>query len=185
MYYKHNDYEILHEIREGNEEALRLMFAKYKNLISKKIGHFNLGYEYDDMLQEGYMILYRSITSFNPDEGKTFTRYVDLNLDRKFISIVTKRVRRNEIFQNNKLYIFENNHNRATSSVYYELYKKEIAKLLTKREYLVYTLRELQNYSITYISDKLAIPDKTIYNSLHRAKWKIKRHFQNDLDKEV
>lgn len=184
MYYKHNDFEIIHEIREGNEEALSLMFAKYKNLISKKIGHFNLAYEYDDMLQEGYMILYKSITTFNPDEGKTFTRYFDLNLDRKYISIVTKRVRRTEIFHSNQLYIFENNHNQSYSTVYYDLYKKEIAKLLTKREYMVYTLRELQNYSITYISDKMEIPEKTIYNSLHRAKLKIKQHFHSDLDKE-
>ncbi|MBU1020057.1 MAG: helix-turn-helix domain-containing protein, partial [Firmicutes bacterium] len=60
-YIKHNDYEIINQIREGNQEALELMFGKYKAFISKIIYKYNLYYDFDDMFQEGQMILYKSI----------------------------------------------------------------------------------------------------------------------------
>jgi RNA polymerase sporulation-specific sigma factor len=177
MYYQQNDYKILHEIQEGNQDALSLMLVKYKPLISKKIMQFNLGYEYEDMLQEGYMVLWKSVCSFEEQHAKTFTKYFELNLDRKFITIVTKRVRRKEIFKANEHFISESFHPNQQHSVYYELYHKEIAKLLTKQELIVYTLRELQNFSISYICKTQGVKEKTIYNTLHRARFKIKRHF--------
>jgi RNA polymerase sporulation-specific sigma factor len=176
---KHNDFEIIYEIREGNQEALNLMFDKYKHLISKKIYKFNLQYEYDDMYQEALMILYKSIRFFSEIHSKSFTKYFEMNLNRKFITIVTKKRRRYEIFSSNEAYIYEHNHDTNQSSVYYELYKKEIAKILTKQELLVYTLRELHNFSVSYISKNAGIKEKVIYNSLHRAKAKIKIHFKN------
>lgn len=177
QYIKHNDYEIINLIKEGNQDALALMFDKYKNLISKKICKFNLVYDYDDAYQEALMILYKSIVKFDDRHLKSFTRFFELNLDRRFITIVTKRVRRGEIFNQNELYIYENNHSVESNSVYYELYKKEIAKILTKQEFIVYTLRELCNFSISYIQQEYGIEQKKIYNTLHRAKVKIRTHF--------
>ena len=179
MYIKHNDSEIIYQIREGNHEALNLMFDKYKNLISKKIYKFNLQYEFEDIKQEAMMILHKSILVYNEVHQKSFTRFFEMNLERKLISIVTKKCRRSRIFERNELYIYENNHNVNQNSVYYELYKKEIAKILTKQEFLVYTLRELYNFSISFISKEYIISEKKIYNSLHRAKTKIRTHFKN------
>lgn len=176
---EHNDFEILSLIKEGNQEALSLMFEKYKKLISKKIYKFNLAYEYDDIYQEAMMVLYKSIVVFDESMNKTFTRFFEMNLERKFISIVSKRVRRKEIFNSNELYIYEQNHGVNRNSVYFDLYKKEIAKILTKDEFLVYTLRELCNFSISYIHQEYDLEEKKIYNLLHRAKVKIKSHFAN------
>ncbi len=175
----HNDFEVLYQIREGNEEALQLMFKKYQSLISKKIYKFNLVYEYEDIFQEGLMMLYKSILAYDDKYEKTFTRYFEMNFERKLMTIVTKKRRRSEIFSANELYIFEHNHNNGENSVYFELYKKEIEKVLTKEEYLVYTLRELKNYSINYISGQTSLKNKQIYNILHRSKSKIRAHFDN------
>jgi len=60
----------------------------------------------------------------------------------------------------------------------FDLIKKEIAKVLTNTENLVYTLRELNNYSISYIHENYGLAEKVIYNSLHRAKIKIRKHFE-------
>lgn len=177
-YYKHNDYEIISQIREGNNEALELLFEKYKPLISKKIFKFNLYYDYDDMYQESLMVLFKSLECFEEKYSKTFTKYFELNLERKFITIVSKRVRRTEIFRKNEKYIYESNHSTIQRSEYFDLVKKEITKILTNRENLVYTLRELNNYSISYIHETYGLPNKVIYNSLHRAKIKIKKHFE-------
>ena len=176
-YQRYNDYEIINLIREGNDEALKLMFDKYSRLISKKIYKFNLYFDYDDMHQEGLMILYKSIKVFDEAYAKSFTRYFEQNLERKFSTILTKKIRRNEIFKNNENFIYETNNNVNQNSVYYDLLKKEIAKVLTYNEHLVYTLRELNNYSITYIKENHGLSEKVIYNCLHRAKVKIKKHF--------
>lgn len=178
-YFQHNDYEILFLIKEGNEEALELMLEKYKPLIYKKISKFNLIHEADDMMQEGLMTLHKSIHKFEEKHKKTFTRFFELNLERRFISIVTSRVRRNEIFNSHESYIYETNHAIVSNSVYYDLMIAELKKVLTKTELMVYTLRELENYSITYIEKQYGLPIKKIYNTLHIAKSKIKQHFNN------
>jgi RNA polymerase sporulation-specific sigma factor len=178
-YIGHNDFEILYQIREGNEEALQLMFEKYSSFISKKIYKFNLQYDYEDTFQEGLMILNKSIRAYNNKYTKTFTRYFEMNLERKLMTIINKRRRRQEIFSSNELYIYEHNHNTTGNSQYFELYIKEIEKILTKEEFLVYTLRELKNFSVKFISDKLGLKDKQIYNTLHRSRAKIKIHFNN------
>ena len=178
MYLEHNDYEIISLIEERNDEAIALMFRKYTPLIYKKIDLFNLHHEWDDMYQEGLMILHHSLMKFDTKYGKSFTRFFEMNLERRFISIVSKKSRRNEIFNNNVFYIHESNIDKGENSVYYQLYLDEIKKILTKRENLVYTLRELHNYSINYIKQEYGLDEKVVYNSLYRAKAKIKTHFE-------
>ncbi len=183
MFRELDDFEILYEIKEGNQEALELMFAKYKPLIAKIIYHFNLVYDYEDMMQEGYMVLLRSIHHYNMDEDKTFTRYFELNLRRQFVSEVTKRARRKELFYQHQRFIFENNHAIYSNSVYYDLYLEELRKILSEKQYFVYVMREIKNYSIEYLEKVYKMDQKSIYNSLHRARVKIRRHFDNNLDK--
>ncbi len=179
MLFKHNDFEIISLGREGNNEALELLFEKYSPLIYKKIFHFNLQREKDDMYQEGLMVLHQSLLKYDETFNKTFTKYFEMNLERKYISIVSKQARRYQIFNQHVNFIYENNHADYQESIYFQLYKEEISKILTKTENLVYTLRELQNYSIHYIKDKYGLTEKNIYNSLYRAKQKILTHFSN------
>ena len=178
MKLEHNDYEIICLAREGNDEALALMFKKYTPLIYKKIDLFHLNYDRDDMYQEGLMVLHKTLLKYEPSFNKTFTRFFEMNLERKLISIINKKVRRYEIFNQNVKYIYESSSDKGENSVYYELYLKELKKILTKRENLVYTLRELENYSIEYIKTEYRLDEKVIYNSLYRAKAKIKAHFR-------
>lgn len=178
MMLEHNDFEIISLIREGNDEALTLLFEKYTPLIYKKIDRFNLNYDRDDMYQEGLMILYTSLKKYDTSYRKTFTRYFEMNLERRYISIISTKTRRLDIFMKNVKYLYESNRDKGETSVYYGLYLKELQKILTKRENLVYTLRELKNYSIEYITKKHELPEKVIYNSLYRAKAKIKEHFR-------
>lgn len=176
---KHNDFELIHLIREGNQDALEIMFEKYKPLIYKTIDKFNLMYDVEDMYQEGLLKLYESIRVFDFNNGKTFTRYFQLNLQRRYVSFVTQRVRRSEIMQKNIHYIYENSQANVNKNVMADIYLDEIKKILTKNEYLVYTLRELKNFSVQFITNKYDLSEKNVYNSLYRAKKKIDSHFAN------
>lgn len=177
--YKHNDYELINLIREGNQDALAIMFEKYKPLIYKTIDKFNLMYDVEDMYQEGLLMLYKSIRFYDFNNGKTFTRYFQLNLTRKYVSIVTLRVRRADIFERNKRFIYEANQVKVDRNMMAGVYLEEIKKVLTKNEFLVYTLRELNNFSVRFITENYDLSEKNVYNSLYRAKKKIDSHFTN------
>ena len=177
--FKHNDFELINLIREGNQDALEIMFEKYKPLIYKTISKFNLMYDVEDMYQEGLLMLYKSTRFYNFDNGKTFTRYFQLNLTRKFVSIVTQRVRRKDILHQNIQYIYENSQIKVNKNIMADIYLEEIKKVLTKNEYLVYTLRELNNFSVQFITENYELSEKNVYNSLYRAKKKIDSHFTN------
>merc|ERR1711879_17436 len=129
------------------------------------------------MVQESYMLLYKSLLTYDLKYQRTFTRYFELNLERMMISYIKKSVRRAQIFYENTEYIKESNHPN-TSSIYYELYRSKIESVLTKEEYDIFMLREIKNFSVTYISETLNIPQKKVYNTVYRAKQKIKAHFE-------
>jgi RNA polymerase sporulation-specific sigma factor len=90
---------------------------------------------------------------------------------------VSKEVRRNEIYKEYEWVIHETMHRTSINDGFKDLILRDIEKILTKLEYLVYTLREVQNFSVEYIAKTYGLDEKVVYNSLHRAKSKIKMHF--------
>ena len=177
-YPTYNDYELIEMIQSGDDFALSLMVDKYKRFIAKKIHKFNLAYEFDDLYQEGLLILYKSVMVFNPDFNKTFTRFFETNYERFLMSTIKTFKTRTHAQITHYKEIKENNHAIRECSVYYDIHLKEIKAILTPLEYRVYILRETKNYSIKAIAAMLAIKIKTVYNSLHRAKAKIQAYFR-------
>ncbi len=175
----YNDYELIEQVKQGNEDAFAVMVDKYSRFISKKIHKFNLAYEYDDLYQEGINHLYRSIIAFDPRYNKTFTRYFEMNFERHLISLIRlkKSRRHTEYIHHNEILI--NNHQVKESSFYYPIYLDEVMTLLTPREKEVYLLREIYNYRPEAIAKTLDIDIKSVYNSCHRAKDKIRSHFKD------
>ncbi|MGD9887084.1 MAG: LuxR C-terminal-related transcriptional regulator [Bacilli bacterium] len=89
--YQYNDYELLYLINENDDLALDIMFQKYIPLIKTRIRGFKIKYwNYEDFFQEGLIMLHRAIQTFNPDSRKTFNKYFDLILQRKFMQILKK-----------------------------------------------------------------------------------------------
>lgn len=177
-YPHHNDYEIINLIKEGDDAAFKLMVEKYTKFIAKKIHKYNLAYEFDDLHQEGLIILHKSVMTFDESFNKTFTKYFELNFERYLISFIRTISSRTNTKVLHYREIKENNHCIHENSAYYYLHINEIKKVLTELEYRVYILREIKNYDIEYISTLLKISVKSTYNSFHRAKLKIKTHFK-------
>ena len=89
--YKYNDYELLYLIYEMDDTALDIMFRKYIPLIKARIKAFRIKpSNREDFLQEGLLVLNKAIQRFNPDSEKTFTKYFDMILQRRFIQILRK-----------------------------------------------------------------------------------------------
>jgi len=87
-----NDYELIYLYRTTKSEAIiDIIFQKYKPLIWKNIHKFYIPIkDQDDFFQEALMTLLECVQRFDESMNKTFTKYFELILYRKFISLKDK-----------------------------------------------------------------------------------------------
>lgn len=149
------------------------MLEKYKKLILSKIYRFNIRQnQKEDFFQEGCSILLEAIRVFNPKYNKTFTRFFELLLVRKFMSLLRKESRTLYSISDddlNKLVVKEEEVI-IIQSVHIE-YAKEV---LSKIEYSIFhELYYLEN-GVRDTSLNLGYTEKRIYNAIYRIKNKMK-----------
>lgn len=82
----YNDYELIYMIRDNDDNtALNLMYEKYRPFIYKVLNELNIFHRYyDEFLQEGYMCLNKAIITYDMNYNKTFLKYFELILKRKY-----------------------------------------------------------------------------------------------------
>ena len=95
MNYKdYNDNEILSYINEANEEAIELIYEKYKPLINKIATNLykkyckNTGLDISDLTQEGMIGLNSAINRYKENKDVLFYTYAKTCIERKIISSV-------------------------------------------------------------------------------------------------
>lgn len=167
---KYNDNELLYLFSEGIEEALEILFDKYVGLINKRISAFKIQIRFrDDFFQEGMMALLTAIRSYCDMYNKTFNKYFDLILQRRFIKIMKSEknyIYRVVLYDDYSLLPLKLNEEVDSS------YENEVRLgLLSKKEKEVYLLVK-ENCSIKEISEKLNVDVKSVYNCLYRIKKK-------------
>ena len=69
MYNDYNDHELLYMICEASEDAMNIMYEKYKSIIELKASKYRtlgkrVGLEYNDLIQEGMVGLSEAIKSY-------------------------------------------------------------------------------------------------------------------------
>lgn len=138
MYKNMNDYEILYMVGENNRDMFDLLYQKYSPLIYKistsYLSYFKkFGYELEDMMQVGYLTLYKCSCLYNVYSDSMFFSYFKSSMKRALINEIrlNKTLKRetlnnsfsyeNTIPNTNLTYqeiLADNNHND------YELYNK-------------------------------------------------------------
>jgi RNA polymerase sporulation-specific sigma factor len=174
----YNDFEIIDLIKQGNEEALELMFGKYKYLVAKKISHFNLTDEFDDCFQEGMIVLYKSVLKFDDGRKKSFTRYFENNLEHHYISIIRSRSRKAKFLHEKMHKLIDYTIEETERDVYS---KEDILSALEKLsvfEKTIFTAKFLQNKDVKTIAGEQNIEVKKVYNAVDRIRQKIKMHLR-------
>ncbi len=167
-----NDYELIELAQSGNSDALESIFIKYKFLIAKIIVKYNLADQYDDMFQEGLIVLYRSIKKFDDSRNKSFTRYFESNLENRYCTLYNVRKKQPVVLSEENFYIYE------SEPIYDYSYAIEAIdeKIdeLTKLERQIFEERVKNKLSVEETAEKLKVSKKKVYNALHRVKTKIK-----------
>lgn len=101
MNYKEvNDNEILYLIGEKDEEAERVLFGKYRNLIVKLLPKYlsfveSRGGSFDDLMQEGYIGLYSAIQNYHSDHHTLFYTFAHICIERQ-LATYCKRLSANK-----------------------------------------------------------------------------------------
>ncbi len=165
-------------IRQGNEEALALMVEKYRYMIAKKIGKFNLANEYDDAFQEGILVLYRSVLRFQTSFNKTFTRYYENNLENAFISLVRKKNSYGR-FLSEKLPMLCETTIRETGRTY--VTRNDIAfavESLSSFEKTIFKLCFIEGRAPGESAKLIGCKPKKVYNAIERIRHKLKTQLE-------
>lgn len=174
MIYQYNDNELLYLMYERVEEAEEILFLKYSNLIYKRMKTFMIKIKnQDDFFQEGLMALNTALNTYNPFRNKSFNKYFDLILQRKFIYILNS----NKNYYYNVILLDSISHIIDESIAIYEVNNSvdPVELGLNQIEIELYNLKYVMGYKYKEIANILGFNIKKVYNLYYNLKDKIKK----------
>ena len=165
---QYNDYELLYLMSEFDEEAERILFEKYTNLIRSKVYKFKIKSRYrDDFIQEGLYMLVVAVRTYDEHSNKSFNKYFDLILHRKFVKLIEKE----------KCYFnavdFDDSENIVKDSSIFTYNFHDFTNYSTFEEKVLYLKKK--NYKPREISKILECDVKSVYNCICRIKNKYNK----------
>lgn len=94
MYRDLNDYEVISLIKENDEINYEIIYKKYKPLVYKLACKYKnickkFGCEIDDLMQIGYMALFKAIETFRSDESMFYTYLIHV-VENAFLQEIRK-----------------------------------------------------------------------------------------------
>ena len=192
------DEKILEEMKNGNEFAVELMFAKYAPLVTSIARrYFLVGAEQEDLVQEGMIGLYKATVSYK--SGMNFASFARLCIKRQIQSAVKAANRQRNITLNNALsldsyngivFVSGSDIDESKNFIYIpsvketpetELIEKEnyeetlnkIEKALSEMESEILKLY-IDGYQIEQIAERVGKNYKSVDNALFRIKTKLR-----------
>lgn len=191
---QYNDYELISLAREGNEEAVNIIYQKYKPIIVRKsqdaiIRANHHGIEISDIMQEGYIGLEEAINGFSEKDNTSFYTFAVLCINRQIINYLRKITGGKDRILNEAVAIddyveksMKDDFDTEFSFMYKEMEKtiiEKVNKSLTDFENEVFNLKII-GYNFEEIANTLNKDIKSIYNTFHRIKLKIRKIINRD-----
>ena len=191
---KHNDYELVYLAQEGNEEAINLIYQKYKPIIVKKSKNAILyathhGIDINDIMQEGYIGLDEAIHNFFQDGDASFYTFAMICIDRKIVNYLKRATGSKDKTLNDAVSIDDSLERVIGNKTNIEslMVDREEEKLIIEKFRLVLTNFErdvfdllIIGYTFEEIGKYLNRDVKSIYNTFHRIKNKFKKNIKID-----
>lgn len=160
-YNQMTDENLLQEIvKNQNNVAFDCLIDRYKEMVSIKANKFfMIGSEKEDMLQEGYMGLYKAVKSFDQEKQNSFKTFAGLCIERQMITAVKNSNRQKHIPLNSSLSL--------NSGAYEENDDTEVMEILDTRKtgedpLDIITKKEYFSIIETAINDSLSDFEKKV-----------------------
>ena len=166
-YNQMTDENLLQEITQNqNNTALDCLIERYKDIVSIKANKFFMvGSEKEDMLQEGYIGLYKAVKSFDKEKQNSFKTFAGLCIERQMITAVKNSNRQKHIPLNSSLSL--------NSGVYDENDDTEVMEILDTRK------TGEDPLDIVTKKEYFTVVENAIDDSLSDFEKKVLQHYKN------
>lgn len=188
------DDEIIIKIHDGNKHAYNFLIKKYDNIVRHKVTtYFLIGSDREDVIQEGYIGLYKAICDYNQERKMSFRSFAEMCITRQIITSIKSATRLKHTPLNSYISIYKPVHDDQSERTLLEtinnkfsqdplnslmiqeerLYiQAQLQKALTRLEHNVLKFY-LQGYTYEEMATKLNCREKSIDNALQRIKRKV------------
>ena len=190
-----NDYELIYEIRESNEDSYNTLINKYSTLIKKYADDYyksskNMKVEYEDLMQEGYYGLLQALDNYD-ERSCLFYTFASICIKREMERLIKSYSRNKQMVLNNAISInkpldgdedtfiedvISSNEN-IEEYVLSEIKSREIYELkydMPLEMSCVYELR-LNRFTNMEISNLLEIPKKKVEKYVYKIRKMVKK----------
>ena len=196
-YNKMTDENLLQEITQNqNNIALDCLIDRYKDMVGMKANKFFMvGSEKDDMLQEGYIGLYKAVKSYNQEKQNSFKTFAGLCIERQMITAVKNSNRQKHIPLNSSVSLnsaaYEDNEDMDKMDVLDIKIMNDPSDIIADREYFEnieskikenlssFELQVLKEYekgkSYAAIAEKLNAKVKSVDTAIQRIRKKANK----------
>ena len=166
-YKEMSDENLLKEISQNqNNMAFDCLVERYKDVVSIKANKFfMIGSEKEDILQEGYIGLYKAVKSFDQEKQNSFKTFAGLCIERQMITAVKNSNRQKHIPLNSSLSLNAEAYNEDTDI--------QIIDVLDTRK----TGEDPQD--IIAKKEYFSVIEKEINNNLSDFERKVLNHYKN------
>ena len=183
-------------LNNQNNAALDCLMGRYKDIVNMQASKFFMvGSEKDDIIQEGYIGLYKAVKSFDKEKQNSFKTFASICIERQLITAVKNSNRQKHMPLNSSVSLnaaaFDEDENGETTVIEVLDTKKgaeDPLEIITKREYIDAVEKNINNnlsnfekdvlklykngYSYVTIADKLKTKVKSVDTAIQRIKKK-------------
>lgn len=147
-YKQYNDYELIYMVRE-NEMASDILFKKYEPILRNISEQYYqsykyYGYDYDDFLQEAYVLFNKALVNYDEEKNNLFYSFVVLCVRRGMLTFCKRISNSNKNIAS--FYYIDVNENEIPDS------KNDIDNLLIEYDFEFFLKKELYSMPIDYSS---------------------------------
>lgn len=196
-----DDKQLVELAKHGNGEAMRRLITRYHHFVRMKaISYFIAGGENDDLIQEGYIGLFKAIRDYRADRAASFRSFAELCVTRQIITAIKTASRQKHVPLNTYVSFsyspmgFDNDGwtladllpaGRSADPVAQVISREELSSLTDCLTTLLSPLesRVLRHYlegrSYEDIASLIGHDSKTVDNALQRIKRKVTAHLES------
>lgn len=202
------DEKLVQIVQSNDNIALDYLIHRYDDIVNMKANKFfMIGAEKEDMIQEGYIGLYKAVKSFDSDKQNSFKTFANLCIERQLITAVKNSNRQKHIPLNSSVSLnasaYEDNEDTSIMEVLNTKTEDDPSEIIAKKEYYSLIERKIdeslsdfekkvleqykQGKSYALIAENLGSKVKSIDTAIQRIRkkaLKIKLNMEIDDNKK-